>query len=84
MAFRVGQRVVCVDARPGFGSGFPVNLILRAEYIIASVQDNGDVSVGESVWYAPRRFRPIVDRKTDIGFAHEILRKVSKPKKVAA
>jgi len=28
--------------------------------------------------YKPRRFRPVVERKTDIGFAHEILRNVTK------
>jgi hypothetical protein len=29
-------------------------------------------------------FRPVVDRKTDIGFAHEILRKASKTKETVA
>lgn len=27
--------------------------------------------------FSPKRFRPVVERKTDISFAHEILRKVS-------
>jgi hypothetical protein len=29
--------------------------------------------------FAVAAFRPVVERKTDIGFAHEILRKASKP-----
>jgi hypothetical protein len=29
--------------------------------------------------YSPKVFRPVVERKTDISFAHEILRKASKP-----
>jgi hypothetical protein len=29
--------------------------------------------------FAPFRFRPIVERKTDISFAHEILRKANAP-----
>lgn len=35
----------------------------------------GDVS---EVAFALFRFRPVVERKTDIGFAHEILRKVTR------
>lgn len=30
-------------------------------------------------WWLAEAFRPIVDRKTDIGFAHEILRSVKSP-----
>jgi len=29
-------------------------------------------------WTSASRFRPVVDRKTDISFAHEILRTVTK------
>lgn len=36
----------------------------------------------EPLW--AHRFRPLIERKTDIGFAHEILRKVSRPKRVSA
>lgn len=30
------------------------------------------------IYYQAKRFRPLVERKTDISFAHEILRKASK------
>lgn len=34
--------------------------------------------------FSARRFRPIVERKTDISFAHEILRKATKPARTPA
>jgi hypothetical protein len=34
---------------------------------------------GMECGFFARRFRPVVERKTDISFAHEILRKASKP-----
>ena len=34
--------------------------------------------------FTAKRFRPVVERKTDISFAHEILRKVSRNNRVRA
>lgn len=34
--------------------------------------------------FTMRRFRPVVKKKTDIGFAHEILRKASRTKETVA
>jgi hypothetical protein len=100
MTFRVGQKVVCVDADSGRGGW------LRGEelhnnrvYTIASI--GIDPSDGESVvelievrrlrthrapdgWdfsgYAARRFRPIVERKTDISIFTAMLT----PEKIGA
>jgi hypothetical protein len=80
--FRVGQKVVCVDDTGTFGIcvkgriytvtrvmfGFTEQGVLLAEI----------APPPEYPGFASRRFRPAVDRKTDIGFAHEILRKASK------
>lgn len=103
MNFRVGQKVVCVDAEahgkylaPGLRPkrtsdplhgltkgaiytvreltgymGFPS---IRLMEIRRPVSTNFHVEVG----FANARFRPLIERKTDIGFAHEILRKHTK------
>lgn len=86
MTFRVGQKVVCVDARD-------TNLIkdkvytISAVYLILDWNDEYGVSVagvkaarglGGNTGFRASLFRPAVERKTDIGFAHEILRKVAK------
>jgi hypothetical protein len=47
----------------------------------------GVQSPSDGYWaagFSPRVFRPIVERKTDIGFAHEILRKATRPAKIPA
>lgn len=92
MTFRVGQKVVCVDATR-YG---PNSSMLRegAVYTIASVDGHEDFhgeygvllvevtptpAQGWREGFRASRFRPIVERKTDISFAHEILRKATKP-----
>jgi hypothetical protein len=90
--FRVGQKVVCVDDRSnlwtapwikrgriyeiaGFtaGTGDPLGLFpdSGSDVLLVGIHKPGG--------FAAARFRPVVERKTDIGFAHEILRKASKP-----
>lgn len=94
--FHVGQKVVCVDDtgdRVGRTETFPVKGVvytIRAcgqygvhlEEIINQpqqyIQDYGEV------FFKARRFRPLIERKTDIGFAHEILRKATRKRSVDA
>lgn len=100
MAFRIGQKVVCVDAKGSDGIWYPGEEIEEGKvYTIHSVlthptKGNPLVRLQElkrvpecmEVWghdgYGAYRFRPAVERKTDISFAHEILRKASKPAKL--
>lgn len=89
--FRVGQKVVCIDSptsdvRPPWRE-FPRK---GAVYTVRGDRPHFEPSIlleeiisdvgwdGYEAGFAARRFRPIVERKTDIGFAHEILRKVSR------
>jgi hypothetical protein len=83
MAFRVGQKVVCVDA-----SGLTTNrpLSIGAVYTIRELYDdpfnglgvmleeiiNSMCSTGE-YGYRSVRFRPIVERKTDISMFTKML-----------
>jgi hypothetical protein len=92
MTFRVGQKVVCVDANPhslGYrGPGWhPQEAPIEgAVYTIRSIGISPDcpllaVQLVELrrpyKWgYGVTRFRPVVERSTDITFAHEILREV--------
>lgn len=93
MTFRVGQKVVCVNA-----SGDAANLLTHgAVYTIEVVKEGTflsgrrgkrvvsgvgvtlhEVTIGDSEWFNARRFSLHVAAKTDISFAHEILRKVSR------
>lgn len=86
MTFRVGQKVVCVDAGADF-TGQATNLvqdqIYEIENVVATLTMIGLVVAGAYSWHETRayratRFRPIAERKTDISFAHEILRKTSR------
>lgn len=95
MTFHSGQKVECVDASPDdFGN--PINVKAGDRYTIDRVTECGG---GSSccgfflIGVAPHlgrwpicslRFRPLVDKKTDIGFAHQILRDLSKTKETAA
>lgn len=91
MMFRVGQKVVCVDAK---GEHSP-KLVQGRIYTIASIRffdasEANFTGLGITLveqptfetkahWaeYRAERFRPVAERKTDISFAHEILRRVS-------
>ena len=87
MAFKVGQKVVCVDARPRQVS----RTILRHGeiYTIVALPMSPDglqgVEVAEVKSIAPfgfwaNRFRPVVERKTDIS----VFTKMLTPKKEGA
>lgn len=80
MAFRVGQKVVCVNATDGYGSlygaGYTHGLREGAIYTISKITDETFVSVAEikvGGWRADR-FRPIVEKKTDISIFTAMLK----------
>ncbi len=81
MSFHVGQKVVCVNA---------VDDLVKDKIYTINVIFDDFISVDES-WFQHSggcffswRFRPIQGRKTDIGFAHEILKKFTRKNKVSA
>lgn len=95
MAFRIGQKVVCVDARARISlyrawiyNDAPVEG--RVYTISAIVLDEGEDCLvllehprsprSQHSGFAARRFRPVVERKTDIS----IFTKMLKPSKVDA
>lgn len=89
MAFRIGQKVVCVDARGRFCA--ETQPVLNAIYTISGlhVDEDGDlichlVEIARSdsakqqwnnpnLGYDTRRFRPVIERKTDISIFTEML-----------
>jgi hypothetical protein len=85
MTFRVGQKVVCVDdeAQPCNRGYTPV--VKGDIYTIRDAFDwfglDGirleEIKNPHDRGYQARRFRPVVERKTDISFAHEILNSVN-------
>ncbi len=98
MSFHVGQKVVCV--KPGYNpetwAGIN-NCVVGAVYTVRAVIDDewGAALLVEEIvnpiWrgltecgFYRDRFRPIQERKIDIGFAHEILRKVTRKNRVSA
>lgn len=102
--FRVGQKVVCVDARNVRKySKWPIRegstLDGLSEGLVYTIRAIGSFRGVPCIWldeivrmpdlygeagYHPARFRPVVERKTDIGWAHEILRKATKKKRAPA
>lgn len=85
MAFHVGQKVVCVDADPGPGFHFSEGRPLKhgAIYTIAAVGITHWHRPGVALVEAPRlkgkmfrnqRFRPLIERKTDISIFTEMLK----------
>jgi hypothetical protein len=68
MTLHAGQLVECINAGPGFASGKPIELVQNAIYRIRDIggMSGNLVNVGTIHYYAPERFRPIVERKTDI------------------
>jgi hypothetical protein len=68
MNFRVGQPVICIDASPGC---YPLRLVKGERYTIKSKTPEGGVHLleeahGNPLGFNPCRFRPAVERKTDI------------------
>jgi hypothetical protein len=82
MTFRVGQKVVCVNDTPPT-NGRPLQVKKGEVYTVARSFDwfgeegllFDEIAPGAGVGWHAWRFRPV----TDISFAHEILRKASKP-----
>lgn len=89
MVFRVGQKIICINASP-FAFGWPNPWAVGEEltdgtiYTVLAV-DGDAIQIMEIKrpfrWgYAASRFRPIVERKTDIS----IFTRMLTPKKVGA
>ena len=72
MAFHVGQKVVCVDARgPAGYAGIQKDRV----YVVDSISREF-LSVPETrgmLWFQAR-FRPLIERKTDISIFTEMLK----------
>jgi hypothetical protein len=92
MTFRVGQKVVCVDARDCRAKELVKGNIyvvrdagpepfISGKYwvLLEGVFNEYDPRFGGELGYRSSRFRPVVERKTDISIFTEILRKASKP-----
>lgn len=84
--FRVGQKVVCVDAKPSFSrvpAPFKEGDVLTVSAITTGWSGHGlDTGlcfeevpcVGQCYnGYSARRFRPVVERKTDISIFRAML-----------
>lgn len=100
MTFRVGQKVICISGpvrafpddvpQPSVGTVYTVREVFlsqkRGELALRLVEIKTRLNriYGNEFGYVAVRFRPIVEKKTDIGFAHEILRKVSRKIRVRA
>jgi hypothetical protein len=84
MAFRVGQKVVCVDASNQCACGCTVGLQKGGIYTVTKViMDGAGIFVAESdpsVWrngYAVTRFRPVVSTDTGMAILEQIRRDVT-------
>jgi hypothetical protein len=76
MAFRVGQKVVCVNDEPSRFTGFPTNVKKGGVYTITKtfLHPRGvpcvllkEIEVPrQHLGYDASRFRPVGERKTDI------------------
>ncbi len=81
MAFRVGQKVVCVDASPGFYAKSPCSLREGEVYTIERIDDDPAHLNGAGLYvdgdrvcqWSCKRFRPVVERKTDISIFTKML-----------
>lgn len=90
MNFRVGQKVVCVDDSPR--DERPVHVVKGHVYTIGSFCPLWgrkavyliEATAADNNPFWADRFRPIVERKTDISVFTDILRKVTKHDRVDA
>lgn len=96
MAFHVGQKVVCVDDSEQVQDGdyvvaghtYEVGGFCNFQHrtnrigVLLRGMKRRHFSWGDG--WSVLRFRPIIEKKTDISFAHEILRKVSRKDRVRA
>jgi hypothetical protein len=89
--FRVGQKVVCVDIRPT-QSGLKIPLTKGEIYTISAMDTTPDEFGGLAFYLAENdwsvfyhwRFRPIVERKTDISIFKAMLTPAGKKERVNA
>ena len=82
MAFHVGQKVVCVDTSPT-DLGFPVPMVRGRIYTVSEVRlETGGLRLNEAPmwkqhghcdWYRATRFRPVIERTTDISIFEQML-----------
>lgn len=77
MNFRVGQKVVCIDASKSW-RGDISDLVKGATYTVREVFMFGvtldEVPLPEDyLWFNGHRFRPVVERKTDISIFTKML-----------
>lgn len=92
--FHVGQKVVCVDASnsPGCTWGPRERPVEDAIYTVSEVgiSEIGNPAIKlmelprdqkEWTWFRSNRFRPVVERKTDISVFTKILNDVKKRKR---
>jgi hypothetical protein len=87
--FRIGQPVVCVDATPCMIRDITPDLKEGDQYTISGLSGYKDAcgEYGVTVhgaraqvatgYFRASRFRPVVEKKTDISWAEEILRRES-------
>lgn len=72
MTFHVGQKVVCIRAGAYYSGALDTGLRLNAVYTVARIYEGGLMAVAEiptnDICDALNkdRFRPVVERKTDI------------------
>lgn len=86
--FRVGQKVVCIDAKGhrliktgqvytirqvGLVAWTDGSAAVRLEEICRGPRDRCDGSRGDDTPYYARRFRPVIERKTDISIFTRML-----------
>jgi hypothetical protein len=94
MTFRVGQKVVCVKephkanprvTQPVVGKVYTVRQTYlswpdsKPGIVLDEIQNGIHRASGQEYGFYASRFRPVVERKTDISIFTEILRKASKP-----
>lgn len=79
MLFKVGQKVVCINACNGapfdkYGAGAANGLVEGQIYTVLGIRDEfiSVDKVNRNAWYADR-FRPLVERKTDISIFTKML-----------
>jgi hypothetical protein len=79
--FHVGQKVVCVDASPWFGAPHLAHTLTKGSVYTVKDYSPSDFTepslmlceVAWPPWMFARRFRPVIERKTDISVFTQLL-----------
>jgi hypothetical protein len=86
MTFRAGQKVVCVDADGAYMLTLNGIYTISQIRLLRKQRWRGEVAEGHAIWlyeakpepqysgFAAERFRPLVERPTDISLFQRILR----------